>query len=98
LIATVPAGYADGLSRRLSNKMQMLVRGQRAPQVGLVCMDMTLLDVTDVPEVAPEDDVVIIGRQGNQAITAEESAEWSGIPPYEVLCAVSKRVPRIYRP
>jgi alanine racemase len=96
LIATLPIGYADGLHRILSNNMDVLIRGQRAPQVGNICMDMILIDVTDVPDVQAGDDVVIFGRQGSQAITVEELALKGKTIPYEILCNVGKRVPRIY--
>lgn len=96
VIATLPLGYADGLVRALSNKMQVLIKGRRVPQLGTICMDMCLIDVTDVPGVEAGDETVIFGRQGNQTITVEEFAEWSGAIPYETLCAVGKRVPRVY--
>ncbi|HUI46227.1 MAG TPA: alanine racemase [Nitrospirota bacterium] len=96
LIATLPIGYADGFSRGLSNKGEALVRGRRVPVVGRVCMDMCLVDVTEVPDVAEGDDVVLIGRQGRELITAEEIAAKIGTIPYEVLCGISSRVPRIY--
>ncbi len=98
LIATLPVGYADGLSRSLSGKMEVLVHGQRAPQVGTICMDLTLIDVTDVRgDVRAEDEVVLFGTQGEDTITADEMAEWEGTISYEVLCNVGKRVPRVYK-
>ncbi len=97
LIATIPIGYADGYSRSLSNRGEALVRGIRVPVVGRVCMDMCMLDVTDVPGVSEQDEVVLIGRQGNERITAEDLAERTGTIAYEVLCSISSRVPRIYR-
>ncbi|MFQ5671542.1 MAG: alanine racemase [Nitrospinales bacterium] len=96
LIATLPIGYADGLTRTLSGKMQVIVRGKKAPQVGAVCMDMILIDVTDIPGVEVDDEVIIFGGQGEQRIRVEETAAWGGTIPYEILCAVGKRVPRIY--
>ena len=96
LIATLPIGYADGLHRMLSNKMDVLIRGRRAPQVGNICMDMILIDVTDIPDVQPGDEVVIFGRQGDEMISVEELAVKGKTIPYEILCSVSKRVPRIY--
>ncbi len=96
LIATLPIGYADGLHRMLSNKMDVLIRGQRAPQVGNICMDMILIDVTDIPDVQAGDEVVIFGRQGDEMISVEELAVKGKTIPYEILCSVSKRVPRIY--
>ena len=95
LIATLPIGYADGLHRILSNKMDVLIRGRRAPQVGNICMDMILIDVTDVPDVQTGDEVVIFGRQEDQMISVEELAMEGQTIPYEILCNVGKRVPRI---
>jgi alanine racemase len=97
IIATLPIGYADGYSRGLSNKAEVLVRGVRAPVVGRVCMDMCMIDVTDVPGVHEGDDVLLIGSQGNERITADEIAAKTGTIAYEVLCGISSRVPRIYQ-
>lgn len=96
-IAVLPVGYADGYRWNLSNRGEVLVRGKRAPVIGRICMDYTLVDVTEVPGVRPGDEVVLIGKQGRERIRAEEVAEKSGTIPYEVLCAVGKRVPRVYR-
>ncbi len=96
LIATLPIGYADGLNRRLSNRGAALVRGRRAPLVGAVCMDMCMLDVTDVPGVAIGDEVVFIGEQQGARITAEEVAETCGTIAYEIFCNINHRVGRIY--
>jgi alanine racemase len=96
LIATVPIGYADGYSRGLSNKGEALVRGVRARVAGRVCMDMCMLDVTGVPGVSEDDEVVLIGQRGNERITADEIAAKTGTIPYEVLCGISGRVPRVY--
>lgn len=95
-IATIPIGYADGFSRALSNRGEALVRGTRVPVAGRVCMDMTMLDVTGVPGVSEGDDVVLIGRQGNEEITADDLAAKTGTIAYEVLCGISSRVPRVY--
>ncbi|HEU4685743.1 MAG TPA: alanine racemase [Nitrospira sp.] len=95
-IAVLPIGYADGYSRRLSNRGAVLIHGRRAPIVGLVCMDMTMVDVTDIPETQVGDEVVVIGRQGEDAIWADDIAEWTGTIPYEVLCSIGPRVPRVY--
>jgi alanine racemase len=95
-IATVPMGYGDGLMRSASNRGHMLVRGQLCPIVGRVSMDLTTLDVTDMPEVAVGDDVVLFGRQGDAVLTACALAEASGTIAYEVLTSISPRVPRIY--
>jgi alanine racemase len=100
-IATVPMGYADGLSRQLSNRGHVLVRGQRAPIVGAVSMDMSMIDVTDLPGVALRDEVVVLGAQegvlGRDAIGADEVAAHAGTIPWEVLTSISRRVPRFYR-
>lgn len=96
-VATLPLGYADGYSRHLSNKGQVLVNGQRAPIIGRVCMDQCMIDVTQIEgELNIGDEVVLIGCQGDDFISAEEMASWIGTINYEVVCAVSKRVPRVY--
>ncbi|MCD6151555.1 MAG: alanine racemase, partial [Deltaproteobacteria bacterium] len=95
-VALIPVGYADGLHRKLSNTGFMLVGGRRVPIIGRVCMDWTMLDVTDVPGAAVGDEVVIIGRQGNEMITAEEMADVLETISYEVFCNWSDRVARIY--
>ncbi|MEW5852575.1 MAG: alanine racemase [Myxococcota bacterium] len=97
-IATVSVGYADGYPRLLSNKGVMLVRGKRAPVVGRVCMDLCMLDVTEIPEVRAGDEVVILGSQGGQHISAHEVAEMASTIPWEILCGISSRVPREYTP
>lgn len=100
-IATIPMGYADGLSRQLSNRGHVLVRGRRAPIVGAVSMDMSMVDVTDVPAAALRDEVVVLGTQegvhGKDAITADEIARHGGTIAWEVLTSISRRVPRFYR-
>jgi alanine racemase len=95
-IAVLPIGYADGYSRRLSNRGLVLIQGQRAPVVGLVCMDMVMVDVTEVPGTHVGDEVILIGRQGQETIWADELAEWTDTIPYEILCAIGPRVPRVY--
>ncbi|HEY0876178.1 MAG TPA: alanine racemase [Vicinamibacterales bacterium] len=95
-IAIVPAGYADGLDLRLAGRGYMLVRGRRAPIVGSVCMDMTMLDVTGM-EVAPGDEVVIVGEQAEESIGVREIAAAIGTIPYELLCRVGSRIQRVYR-
>jgi alanine racemase len=97
LIATLPIGYADGYSRRYSNRAQVLVRGRRANVVGRVCMDMSMADVTDIPGVEAGDEVVLLGAQGAERIPAEELAELAQTIHYEVICAVGARVPRVVR-
>jgi alanine racemase len=94
-IATIPIGYADGYDRRLSNRGFVLVRGQRAPIVGLVCMDLTLIDVTDIAGVESHDEVVLWGTQGAARISVEEVASWQDSIAYEVLTRLGKRVPRV---
>ncbi len=94
LIATLPIGYNDGYPRALSSKGRVIVRGQFAPVVGRVSMDMTLVDVTDVPEVALQDTVTLLGQEGPCAITAEEIAAQVGTISYEITCGISGRVPR----
>lgn len=93
VIATIPIGYADGVSRQLSNKGYMLVHGERAPIVGKVCMDQLMLDVTDIPEVKVGDEVIVFG---GHELPMELVAEWANTICYELVCAVSPRVPREY--
>lgn len=98
-VAVVPAGYADGLDRRLEGRGAALVRGRRAPIVGAVSMDMLTVDVTDIDGVSPGDEVVFLGSQGPeswQTIDAREMAAWIGTIPYEVLCRLGARVERRY--
>ena len=101
VVATIPMGYADGLDRQLSNRGSALVRGKRVPIAGTVSMDLTMLDVTDVPGVRVSDEAVVLGAQegplGRDAITALEVAQLTGRIPWEVLTSVSRRVPRFYR-
>jgi alanine racemase len=97
LIATLPIGYADGYSRHLSNHGEVLIHGKRAPIVGKVCMDFIMVDVTDISRVSVGDEVVLMGKQGRGQISAEEIAEKINSISYEVLCAIGKRVPRIYK-
>ena len=94
-IAVLPIGYADGYSRALSNRAEVLVRGRRVPVVGNVCMDLTMVDVTDVPEIAPGEEVVLWGEQAGGSISADEVGAWQGSIGYEVLNRVGKRVPRL---
>jgi alanine racemase len=96
VIAVLPVGYGDGLNRRLSNNMEVLVKGKRAPQVGTICMDLSLIDVTDIEGVQCQDEVVLFGQQENEIITVDEMAERCGTISYEILCNVSERVPRVY--
>ena len=97
LIATLPVGYADGYSRLLSNRGAALIRGRRAPVAGRVCMDLTMLDVTAIANVQQGDEVVLLGRQGDAEISADEMAGWANTISYEVLTSIAARVPRIHR-
>jgi alanine racemase len=96
LIATLPVGYADGYQRLLSNRGEVLVGAHRAPVVGSVCMDLTLIDVTDIKNVKQGDEVVLLGRQGAAEISADEIAAWVNTISYEILTSISARVPRIH--
>ncbi|HNG44921.1 MAG TPA: alanine racemase [Elusimicrobiota bacterium] len=96
-IATLPVGYADGYPRVLSNRGEVLLRGRRCPVVGRVTMDQILVDVTGLRGVDVGEEVVLIGQQGGQKITAEDLALAAGTIPYEILCGISKRVPRHHR-
>ena len=95
-LAVLPIGYADGLHRCLSNKLEVWLNGRRVPQVGRICMDMCMLDVTDLPGVLPGDVATIFGSGTRGEPTAAELAVKAGTIPYELVCAVSPRVPRIY--
>jgi alanine racemase len=95
-IATLPVGYADGLFRLLSNKGEVLIHGRRCPIVGRVCMDQTMVRVPDDIDVQPGDQVILIGEQDGERITASDMARTIGTINYEIVCAISRRVPRIY--
>ncbi len=94
-IAVIPVGYADGFRRAPTRWQSVLVRGQRAPIVGRVCMDQTMIDISHIPNVRVGDEVVLIGKQGNDAISAEEVADWLGTVNYEVVSEILARVPRV---
>ncbi len=94
-IAIIPVGYADGYDRRLSNQAHVLVRGRRAPVRGRVCMNLTMIDVTDVPGVELADEVVLLGRQGDQQITADHLASLAGTINYEIVTRINWDLPRI---
>ncbi|MEA2204128.1 MAG: alanine racemase [Blastocatellia bacterium] len=96
LVATIPVGYEDGFNRALSNRGRVIVKGNYAPVIGRVSMDLTLIDVTDVPGVAVDDEVVLLGRQNGLSVPAEDLGSQSGTISYEITCGVSDRVPRIY--
>lgn len=97
-VATVLIGYGDGLSRRLSDRGAVLLHGRRAPILGTVCMDQTMVDVTDIPLAAPGDVAVCIGPDGGDAICAEELAGWMETTEHEVTTALTARLPRVYLP
>lgn len=95
-VGVVTVGYADGFDRHLSNNGHLLVRGQRAPIIGRVCMNLCMIDVTDIPDASGGDEVVLIGRQGDQALTAEEMAGRIGTIHYEVVTRINWALPRVY--
>lgn len=95
-IGVLAIGYADGYSRLFSNKAEVLVRGKRAPIVGRVCMDLTMIDLTDIEEARENDEVVIIGQQGDEKITADELADKANTISYEILTSLGNRSRRIY--
>lgn len=96
-IAVLCAGYADGLPRAASNRAHVLVHGRRCPVLGRVTMDQTVVDVTEAPDAACGDEAVLVGRQGTDEITIAEFSRWADTIPWETLCSVTKRVPRIYK-
>jgi alanine racemase len=95
-IGILPIGYGDGLSRKLSGRGEVVIRGYRAPIVGRVCMDQVLVDVTDIPGACVGDDVLLWGKKGDDVLKVEEVASWLQTITYEVTCALGRRVPRIY--
>lgn len=95
-IATIPVGYADGYPRSLSSRGQVLVCGRRAPILGRVCMDQMMVDVSPIPEAVMGSEVTLLGADGEDCITAEELGKASGRFNYELVCDISKRVPRVY--
>ena len=95
-VATVPAGYADGYRRSLSNRFYVLIRGKRAPILGRVCMDQFMVDVTGIPEATVGDRVVLMGSDGAETISAEALAEAANSFNYEQVCDLSRRVTRVY--
>ena len=96
-IATIPVGYADGYPRQLSNKGRVLIHGKSAPILGRICMDQFMVDVTDIPQAQELDEVTLLGTDGEASVTVEELGELSGRFPYEFVCDISKRVPRVYK-
>jgi alanine racemase len=96
VVATIPIGYADGYNRLLSNSAEGIVKGIRVPQIGRICMDMCMFDVTNVKNVKVGDEITLIGKSGNEEIKVEDIAKQIGSITYEVVCQISSRVPRIY--
>ena len=96
-IAIIPVGYADGYNRHLSNTGHVLIRGRSVPIVGLVCMDQFMVDVTDTPDVTIGDEVVLIGKQNDEEITADDLALQLGTINYEIICGIAHRIPRVYK-
>lgn len=96
MVMTIPIGYGDGYPRILSNKACALVEGRRAPIIGNVCMDMIMLDVTDIPGAGMQSEVVLMGGQGNERITPDELAALSGTIPYEIMLGFTRRVKRVF--
>lgn len=94
-IAILPVGYHEGYDRGLSGVAHVLIRGRRAPLRGRVCMNMTMVDVTDIPEAALEDEVVLLGRQGDERITAEQMGLWCGTIAYEIVSRIHPALPRV---
>ena len=95
-IAVLPVGYADGYPRLLSNRARVIVRGEYAPVVGRVSMDLTMVDVGHIPGVAVGDEVILIGANNGKSVDAVELARLGETVPYEILCGISQRVPRVY--
>ncbi len=96
-VAVICAGYGDGVSRALSNRGAVLIHGRRCPVLGRVTMDQTIVDVTEAPAACSGDEVVLVGRQGQAEISITEFSTWADTIPWETLCSVTKRVPRLYR-
>jgi alanine racemase len=93
-VGVLPVGYADGYDRKLGNTAYVLIRGKRAPVLGRICMNLTMVDVSDIPQAGLEDEVVLLGRDGEERITAETMAEWAGTINYEVVTRISPFLPR----
>jgi alanine racemase len=94
-IALIPVGYFDGYDRKLSNLAHVLIRGKRAPVRGRICMDMFMVDVTHIPDVALEDEAVILGEQDNEKISADQLADWAGTINYEIVSRINPLLPRV---
>jgi alanine racemase len=96
-IAVLAIGYGDGYRHCLSNRGKVLIQGREVPVVGSICMDLTMVDTTEITEARAGDEVVLFGRQEGKSIAVEDVAQWAGTIPYEVLCGIGPRVPRIYK-
>ncbi len=96
-VGTLPVGYGDGYMRCLSGKTDVLIHGKRAPEIGTICMDQMMVDLTELPEAEVGDEVMLLGAQGKEEVTAEELAARAGTISYEILLNISERVPRVYR-
>lgn len=96
-IATIPVGYADGYPRLLSGKGYVLIHGKKAPVLGRICMDQFMVDVTEIPEANPKDEVTLLGHDGGEVLPVETLSELCGRFPYEFVCQISPRVPRLYK-
>jgi len=94
-LGVLPVGYADGYDRSLGNTAHVLLKGKRAPLLGRVCMNLVMIDLTDIPEAVLEDEVILLGRDGDEAVTAEMMAEWAGTINYEVVTRISPLLPRV---
>jgi alanine racemase len=96
IVATIPVGYADGYSRLLSGKNEVLINGRRAKGVGRICMDQMMVDVSDIPDVKEGVPVTLFGSDGADVITPDDLAEIYGTIGYEIVCGINQRVPRVY--
>ena len=96
MVAVLPLGYADGYPRQASNRSYVLLRGAKCPVIGVVCMDHLMIDATGVPEAEIDDEVILLGRQGNSAITANQLAQWAAAVVHEVPTVIGRRVKRVY--
>jgi len=96
LVATLPVGYADGYLRNMTGKAYVLIRGKKAPVLGKITMDQIMVDVTDIPDVAPGDEAVLFGCNGEEEITVDQLAAWANVLNYEIICGIHSRVPRVY--